>query len=735
MSTEPAKESHAQRTASLQSPSPSPPPPDDDVPSPLLADSDLGSPEDVLSPQDSGTRASAAPERNLSRIAQLGGGSSSRTPEEATSTSRSTPSITLNTSKSATTPAIRSPLSYGTGSVPESPRPAKRRKKQYYLQITISEAKRGALPGYEGDRRVEWAVSDDATSLVESAEKTRDALVTLKEFWDDVAPEELGFSEFVWCVFGDDFADTAVETDPAAPAKHQTPSSDAAAELTAHMAARLAGNTMALSAFLADVRDWDAFRLLIRRRAGRLPVTLAARGQERRRRAKAAREEQSSPLPSTSSSHRNSASMRDEAVRMLASEAFFYVLAEKEAEWDAQRVALEAALASAERKVQRIVHSVTGALGGAIGEIPLHRTAHRTDSCVRRSLESLRAMDHTTNPYELFSPARPTPSTFPRQYRSGAPVTPPGTPKAARKNAPPPRLAKKVSFDMDTLKREEVRDGLRTTVSDDEAPVHHQHKRPLPVDTATQTSPLSSSSPARMETGFATNWRGSASSSLDRDEVVDDQYEDDEDYDYEEEENPSTPHRPDTARASKQPPNLVIHPPPEPGSLSKLYSTYSNTNASTSTATSSSSNSTDANNSTTTTTAHHGGLYQLGNANFTISPDRRSRRSNESAESSDARGRASTSSSTTSPPRKRSCLDFARPRRSGEHGRASNEEQAPHSAPVISHRHNILDTRTSSSSLSPRPRDEPYEEPPTSPSFGRKVGRFLKFKASRDGFK
>ncbi|KAI8821367.1 uncharacterized protein EV422DRAFT_39873 [Fimicolochytrium jonesii] len=336
-----------------------------------------------------------------------------------------------------------------------SPKPAKRRKKFYYLQITISLPKRGALPGYEGDRRVEWAVGDDAADIAESADKTREALTTLKAFWDDVSPEELSFAEFVWCVFGEEFTEAAAK--------------DPEQDVTGHMATRLAGNTMALSAFLADVRDWDAFRLLIRRRAGRLPVTLAARGQEKRRRAKG-----KGDSPDSSNTSSSKLSMRDEAVRMLASEAFFYVMAEREAEWEAKRLALEAALAAAERKVQRIVHSVTGALGGAIGEVPLHRASQRTDTIVRGSLELLKHMEQHSNNSSSGG-------------AGGASMPAPSHPSRSRKKQPQQQnrrsgnhhgrgnqhstghsgsLTKKVSFDESTIRREDVKDRLRLALEE-----------------------------------------------------------------------------------------------------------------------------------------------------------------------------------------------------------------------------------------------------------------------------
>ncbi|KAJ3147304.1 hypothetical protein HDU89_005654 [Geranomyces variabilis] len=399
----------------------------------------------------------------------------------ATSTTTSPPSASDSNTSAASSASVLSAAAAAAAEPPtiSSPRPSatttsttqKRRKRQYYLRITISAAKRGALPGYEGDRRVEWAVSDDAASLTESAERTRDALGTLKAFWDDVAPEELGFSEFAWCVFGEEFAPDAAAT-PATGAGAAASASEV--DVTASMAARLAGNTMALSAFLADVRDWDAFRLLIRRRAGRLPVSLAARGHERRKRAREASSsvDGSAGAPASGAATAPATGLRDEAVRMLASEAFFYVLAEKEAEWDAQRAQLETALAAAERKVQRIVHSVTGALGGAIGEIPLHRTAQRTDSVVRRSLESIRVANIITSSGQGPTTSATTLGSSRRAAVGGTtvrnvsldggsrPVRRATSHNHHQQHDVNQRLNKKVSFDLDTLRREDVKDSL-----------------------------------------------------------------------------------------------------------------------------------------------------------------------------------------------------------------------------------------------------------------------------------
>ncbi|KAJ3018095.1 hypothetical protein HKX48_003171 [Thoreauomyces humboldtii] len=332
-----------------------------------------------------------------------------------------------------TTPTSPALMSFGSGVVPMSPRPEKRRKRNYYLQITVSEARRGALPGYEGDRRVEWAVSDaDAENLTDSARRTRDALDTLRTFWNDVAPDELGFEEFAWCVFGDD-----LETAHGSPLPEE--------DVTTHMAARLAGSTTALSAFLADLRDWDAFRLLIRRRAGRLPVSLETRGDERRRRSR----DVDGRAPSPPIEALVPSSPAPDAVQVLSSEAFYFVMSAKEAQWNAQRIELEEALASAERKVRRIVNSVTGALGGAIDD---DEEDKRISSAKKQIASVTSTTSSTTNTRKL-----PTTTHLVAAVRDLPPKS------EARR---PHRLSKQVSFDPETVERGAVKDRLNDALAD-----------------------------------------------------------------------------------------------------------------------------------------------------------------------------------------------------------------------------------------------------------------------------
>ncbi|KAJ3022154.1 hypothetical protein HKX48_006890 [Thoreauomyces humboldtii] len=289
--------------------------------------------------------------------------------------------------------------------------------------MVVSEATRGAMPGYKGDRRVEWQVEVAAT-LRESEEKTFTALEVLRDFWNDASPEELGFDEFVWCVFSDASM---------APSSKGGPVTCEQRTVLSAFAERLARSAMTLSAFLADVRDWDAFRLLIRRRAGRLPV-LTNHSKDRHR-----------EPPSVHVPRKKDARTHEEAVRMLSSESFFYVLAEKEAEWEAQRSVLEAALGASERKVQRIINSVAGALGGVIGEVPLNKSAKDTDTFVRASIDSI---PKTTARFRL-PPSITTVYKDTRWPNNNKDVD------LGRKSSD--KLNKKVSFDGNTLERDERR--------------------------------------------------------------------------------------------------------------------------------------------------------------------------------------------------------------------------------------------------------------------------------------
>lgn len=247
----------------------------------------------------------------------------------------------------------------------------------------------------------------------------------LRSFWDDVAPEEISFNEFVWCVFGEELLLDEKEDD-----------------VTLLMSTRLAGNTNALSAFLADVRDWDAFRLLVRRRAGRIPLAMSKNKPERRTSSRGRRERSSDSSTVYDSDSEESASsstvVREEAVRLLASEAFLMVIRQKEADWERQRIALEYALAVSERRLQRIIHAM-----GSVFDDAETRTPRTPPQSRKPFIPDEIDIDV---PIERHAPS------------------PPATPKVRRKL--PRRLSKQVSFDRDTLRREKGKEKVRSALKD-----------------------------------------------------------------------------------------------------------------------------------------------------------------------------------------------------------------------------------------------------------------------------
>ncbi|KAJ3177332.1 hypothetical protein HDU87_004584 [Geranomyces variabilis] len=164
-----------------------------------------------------------------------------------------------------------------------------------YLRINITAHRPGSLPGYDGDRRVEWSIAEDAVSLAEAQRRTRDALRVLRAFWEDAAPDGLRFLEFAKTVL----ADGNGQASAPAPAKAlaggaasaaagaaspslspsptaSLPASPPLIDLVDPLAEKLVRHPNVLPAFLSDLRDWDSFRLLLRRHGGDVPFVTAA---------------------------------------------------------------------------------------------------------------------------------------------------------------------------------------------------------------------------------------------------------------------------------------------------------------------------------------------------------------------------------------------------------------------------------------------------------------------------
>ncbi|KAJ3184474.1 hypothetical protein HDU85_001779 [Gaertneriomyces sp. JEL0708] len=195
-----------------------------------------------------------------------------------------------------------------------------------YLSIRISAPVKSALPGYEGDRRVEWAILSDSASLESSTCATAQSLRVLKDFWDEVGGE-LAWPAFVECVFGDEI--------PACWDKQLE-----------YIANRIAGKPHELASFLADVRDWDAFRLMVRRRSGRLPQAWGPHNLTR---------SLHSPVPD--SDHDLSRLVR------RSRKNYELALEEKQEAWERQRLSLQHALNRSERKIERLLSCIATTIG------------------------------------------------------------------------------------------------------------------------------------------------------------------------------------------------------------------------------------------------------------------------------------------------------------------------------------------------------------------------------------
>ncbi|KAI9099235.1 hypothetical protein DFS34DRAFT_616844 [Phlyctochytrium arcticum] len=273
------------------------------------------------------------------------------------------------------------------------------------------------------------------------------------------------------------------------------------------MAARLAGNTHALSAFLADVRDWDAFRLFARRRSGRLPRVWSDRLTPHSRRPSLTSGTIKHPggkydeTASTSSSGSTdyeaceSASAHSYPSSLLHDEEELRKeFARQEADWQTEKRVLQCALRDAEEKVEAAIRVMTGALADMKGSnngstthlcsslrhgncvqvmtSPRSSSAGRpmtdtpTDSALSESLTKISPSGdklHATPSSSSSSPRRSTPATFLKSSTSSL-SSRRSTPKhpylthhhhPSSGNKPSRRsLSKKVSFGNDTIWRE-----------------------------------------------------------------------------------------------------------------------------------------------------------------------------------------------------------------------------------------------------------------------------------------
>ncbi|TPX64409.1 hypothetical protein SpCBS45565_g05908 [Spizellomyces sp. 'palustris'] len=270
-----------------------------------------------------------------------------------------------------------------------------------YLRITITPHRPGSLPGYDGDRRVEWSIAEDAVSIAEAQRKTRDALRVLRAFWEEGAPGGLRFSEFAKTVLADG---PSSPTTPVPTTRGKLGSSEDGdddmgedqIDLVDPLAEKLVRHPNVLPAFLSDLRDWDSFRLLLRRHGGEVPFEgNGSPVQAVTSRANAAGGDSNTALVqsntttdnSSTSEHSSSSSPPLTQPPPGATSVLLSALATRERQWQDERASLHAALWAAGEQVRTLVATLTDALEkvAAIsdGATDCHSVPSRTSKTVR----------------------------------------------------------------------------------------------------------------------------------------------------------------------------------------------------------------------------------------------------------------------------------------------------------------------------------------------------------------
>ncbi|TPX59088.1 hypothetical protein PhCBS80983_g02714 [Powellomyces hirtus] len=247
-----------------------------------------------------------------------------------------------------------------------------------YLRINITAHRPGSLPGYDGDRRVEWSIAEDAVSFAEAQRRTRDALRVLRAFWEEGAPEGLRFLEFAKTVLADGNGNmaatkrtaeqTAPTPAPGAPAEVTSSSSaptQPAVDLVDPLAEKLVRHPNVLPAFLSDLRDWDSFRLLLRRHGGDVPFVTAASSEA----AAAAAEKAERSSTAASNSPDASSDVVDapspsieSSQQSAAASVLLSAFTTREQLWQEERSSLHAALWAAGEQVRTLVATLTDTL-------------------------------------------------------------------------------------------------------------------------------------------------------------------------------------------------------------------------------------------------------------------------------------------------------------------------------------------------------------------------------------
>lgn len=233
-----------------------------------------------------------------------------------------------------------------------------------YLRITITPHREGSLPGYDGDQRVEWSIAEDAVSLADAQRKTRDALRVLRAFWAEGAPGGLRFSEFARTVLADGNPTTTRQrtsedslqsnSDKAPPSSPN----EGEIDLVDPLAEKLVKHPNVLPAFLSDLRDWDSFRLLLRRHGGEVPFDGRSPVDALTTRAEAAAAQDKSDSGSDKSEQPQQLPQQQSS----ALNALVGALSTRERLWQEERASLHAALWAAGEQVRTLVATLTDAL-------------------------------------------------------------------------------------------------------------------------------------------------------------------------------------------------------------------------------------------------------------------------------------------------------------------------------------------------------------------------------------
>ncbi|KAJ3382574.1 hypothetical protein HDU92_004671 [Lobulomyces angularis] len=143
------------------------------------------------------------------------------------------------------------------------------------LNLSITTPVPSCSPGSEGDERLFWQV-ETATNYNTALLKTNLALNILRDFWENtkanslqtVGVDFINFYRFI-CSEILSYNDSDCESNSVV---HNLPLDPINDEEVKELAEELVKDENVMNSFLADVRDWDAFRLLMKRHSAALCV-------------------------------------------------------------------------------------------------------------------------------------------------------------------------------------------------------------------------------------------------------------------------------------------------------------------------------------------------------------------------------------------------------------------------------------------------------------------------------